>query len=183
MRVLDLGCGKGISLTELGVSDTDDVVGVDIDPEDLDVARIRFPHRTFVLGKGEDLSFLEADSVERVIAEVSVPYMDIPRVLEELYRVLKPGGSLFLSLHSYEFTLRELRRTAFPKPIPTAYRLYVLANGMWFHWTGRTLRFSEKRVESFQTERGMRKALARAGYNQLEFTRSDPRFIVRAVRM
>jgi ubiquinone/menaquinone biosynthesis C-methylase UbiE len=111
-----------------------------------------------------------------------LPYMNIPRVLTELHRVLKPKGSLFLSLHSCRFTLRELATIALPKPIPTAYRLYVFGNGLWFHFTGRTLRFSAKRTESFQTERGMRKALTRAGYCDIRFTRTALRFTVEAVR-
>jgi ubiquinone/menaquinone biosynthesis C-methylase UbiE len=101
-----------------------------------------------------------------------LPYMNIPRVLTELHRVLKPKGSLFLSLHSCRFTLRELATIALPKPIPTAYRLYVFGNGLWFHFTGRTL----------QTERGMRKALTRAGYCDIRFTRTALRFTVEAVR-
>lgn len=182
MRVLDLGCGQGISLRNLGVADSDEVVGVDIDESDLDIARNRFPNRRFIAGRGEDLCFLNEGSFDLVICEVSLPYMNIPRALAEIYRVLKPGGSVFLSLHSARFTLTELVKTALPKPIPSIYRLYVLGNGVWFYITGRNFRFSKKRIESFQSERGIKKALERAGFTDLRFTRTQARFIVEIIK-
>jgi len=95
MRVLDLGCGQGIPLRRLGVTDSDEVFGIDIDEGDLEIARNRFPNRKFMAGKGEDLCFLDENTFDLVICEVSLPYMNIPRALAEIYRVLKPGGSVF----------------------------------------------------------------------------------------
>jgi len=73
-------------------------------------------------------------------------------------------------------------KTALPKPIPSIYRLYVLGNGVWFYITGRTFRFSKKRIESFQSERGIMKALGRAGFANIRFTRTQARFIVEIVK-
>jgi hypothetical protein len=46
-----------------------------------------------------------------------------------------------------------------------------MANGLWFHSTGRTIRFLHGRTESFQTERGMKIALLRAGFASPSFRR------------
>src|SRR5262249_2538554 len=96
--------------------------------------------------------------------EVAIPYMNIPRALAEIHRILVPGGRLSLSLHHSSITLSELLHHALPKPIPTIYRLYVAANGLFFHCTGKTVGFVNQRTESFQTRRGMSMALRSAGF-------------------
>jgi ubiquinone/menaquinone biosynthesis C-methylase UbiE len=170
MRVLDLGCGSGLDLAAWGVIASDEVTGVDIDKSRLAAARLRFPKRAYQQCPGERLPF-HAQSFDRVISSVALPYMNIQKTLSEVRRVLVPGGALSFSLHSPSFTFSELLHNAFPKPIPMLFRLYVMANGLWFHCTGRTAGFLRRRTESFQTERGMRIALHRAGFDNLSFSR------------
>jgi len=182
MRVLDLGCGSGRDLASWGVAASDEVTGVDIDDTRLAAAKARFPDRTYQRASGECLP-LEAESFDRVISAVALPYMNIPKALPEIHRVLVPGGGLSLSLHPPSFTISELLHNAFPKPVPTLFRLYVMANGLWFHCTGRTAGVLN-RTESFQTERGMTIALNRAGFVDLSFSRAvgpaGERFLVEA---
>jgi ubiquinone/menaquinone biosynthesis C-methylase UbiE len=110
--------------------------------------------------------------------------MNIQKTLAEIHRVLVPGGSLSLSLHVPSFTIAELLHNAIPKPVPTLFRLYVMANGLLFHCTGRTVGFIKGRTESFQTERGIRVALNRAGFVDLSFSRATgpvgEKFVVEA---
>ncbi len=182
MRVLDLGCGSGQDLGAWGVTDADRVTGLDIDFDRLAVARTRFSRRTFVHSIGECLPFQSA-SLDRVISAVALPYMNVPQALAEMHRVLVPGGAVALSLHLPEFTMAELHK-ALPKPVPTIFRLYVMANGLLFHFSGKTGRFVNGRTESFQTERGMTIALARAGFINPAFDRgkgnAGPTFRVKA---
>jgi ubiquinone/menaquinone biosynthesis C-methylase UbiE len=170
MRVLDLGCGSGSDLASWGVVSSDEVTGIDIDESRLACAKTRFPNRAHLYGSGEKLPF-EDCRFDRVISAVALPYMSIPKTLAEIHRVLVPGGILSLSLHLPSFTINELRQKALPRPIPTLFRLYVMANGLWFHFTGTTFAFVNQRTESFQTERGMRIALASAGFSNLSFSR------------
>jgi hypothetical protein len=93
--------------------------------------------------------------------------------------VLIPGGSVFLSVHPLRFTIQELRR-ALPRPVPALFRLFVILNGIVLHLTGCTLSLGG-RHESFQTQRAMRRALTRAGFEQIEFSRPDGRLLVQAV--
>jgi ubiquinone/menaquinone biosynthesis C-methylase UbiE len=171
MRVLDLGCGSGVDLSSWGVNASDEVTGLDIDKSSLAIARVRFPNRTFLHGAGERLPFEDA-SFDRVISGVALPYMNIQKALAEIHRILTPGGGLSLSLHLPSFTMAELLHKALPKPIPTLFRLYVMANGLWFHYFGTTVGFLNERTESFQTERGMRIALNRAGFDNPTFRRA-----------
>jgi len=183
MRVLDLGCGSGSDLASWGIIASDDVTGVDIDRARLAAAKLRFPNRTYQLCAGECLPF-KAASFDRVISSVALPYMNIQKALPEVRRVLAPGGALSFSLHSPNFTFNELLHNAFPQPIPMLFRLYVMGNGLWFHCTGRTAGFLRRRTESFQTERGMRIALRRAGFENFSFRRmagpGGNRFLVEA---
>jgi len=171
MRVLDLGCGQGLDLASWGVVPSDEVTGLDIDESRLAIARVRFPNRTYLHGAGERLPFEDA-SFDRVISAVALPYMNIPKALEEIHRILVPNGVVSLSLHLPGFTLSELREHALPRPVPTLFRLYVMANGLWFHLTGTTVAFINGRMESCQTERGMRVALKRAGFANPTFSRT-----------
>jgi ubiquinone/menaquinone biosynthesis C-methylase UbiE len=139
MRILDLGCGTGTNLAKLGVTESDEVTGVDIDAKVLPIARHRFPRRAFFVGAGEKLPFDNA-SFDRVISNVALPYMDIPKTLLEIHRVLVPGGQVWLSLHPASFTVREIRNTS-SHLLSLVFRLYVLGNGVWFHYTGKTLCF------------------------------------------
>jgi len=170
VRILDLGCGSGIDLAPWHVTALDHVIGLDIRRDRLAAAKVRFPDRTYVQGRGECLPFADA-SFDHVISSVSLPYMNIQKTLAEIHRILVPKGSLSLSLHLPSFTVHELLHVAIPKPVPTLFRLCVAANGALFHCTGRTVGFPNGRTESFQTLRGMRVALAQAGFINPVFSR------------
>jgi ubiquinone/menaquinone biosynthesis C-methylase UbiE len=176
MRILDLGCGTGTNLAQLGATGTDEVTGVDIDDKVLAIARL--------VGAGEKLPFDNA-SFDRMISNVALPYMDIPKTLLEIHRVLVPGGQVWPSLHLASFTVREIRNTS-SHLLSLVFRLYVLGNGVGFHCTGKTLWFVNGRTESFQTECGMRIALRRAGFINATFTRPEgpvgKRLIVQAIK-
>jgi hypothetical protein len=98
--------------------------------------------------------------------------MNIQKALAEIHRILVRGGQVSLSLHLPSFTMAELLHNAFPKPVPTLFRLYVMANGLLFHCTGKTVGFVWGSTESFQTERGMKIAVRRAGFVNFSFRRA-----------
>ena len=171
MRVLDLGCGSGRDLAKWGVTASDEVIGVDIDYRCVAIAKVRFPNRTYVQGAGECLPFKD-ESFDHIISAIALPYMNIQKTLAEIHRILVLGGGLSLSLHPPSFTIAELLHNAIPRLVPTLFRLYVMSNGLLFHCTGRNVGFLKGRTESFQTERGMRVALNRAGFVNPSFSRS-----------
>lgn len=179
MRILDAGCGFGDPPVGASVQADDDVIGPDINAESLNVARNRYPQRQFVGGRAEQLPFLDG-SFDRVVSSVSLPYTDIPSALAEARRILTKTGTVFMALRSWRFALHELR-TALPLPTASISRMYVLLNGLLFHLTGRTLKFANGRTESFQTKRGIRLSLNRAGFTNVVFRTPDGRLIVEAM--
>lgn len=112
MTVLDLGCGTGRDVYVLSklVGPTGKVIGVDMTPEQLEIAQkyqdyhaeqFGFPSNVeFRLGYIEDLKAcgIEDNSIDLVVSNCVVnlsPFKDL--VMAEVYRVLKPGGELYFS--------------------------------------------------------------------------------------
>lgn len=113
---------------KLGVTESDEVTGVDIDDEALVIARQRFPKRAFCAGAAENLPLVNA-SFDRVISNVAIPYMDIPTTLLEIHRVLAPGGQVWLSVHPASFTMGEIRKNLLSL---AAASIPALCCGEWF---------------------------------------------------
>lgn len=106
--VADVGCGPGrptAHLEGLGL----DVLGLDLSPGMLAVARRDLPGRRFV-----EASMTALPLPDGVLAGalawyslIHVPPPDVPDVLRELRRVLRPGGELLLAFQAGD----EHRRT------------------------------------------------------------------------
>lgn len=169
-RILDLGCGRGATLKTIGSDSRTLAVGVDVSLRDLQTASSLIPHAHFVCAKGEQLPFRD-ECFDSVICGVALPYMDISRTLAEVRRVLKPSDGLWASLHSFRMVRKHWFRSLYALDLKDIiYRAYVLLNGLVFHFTGTVFRFPLKRgrFESFQTRRGTRMALRRAGFTEEE---------------
>lgn len=98
-RVLDLGCGSGV-VSRLLVERfaAGQVVGLDLNPAYAAAARSlaaerRIPRLTFLAGDARQLPFPD-DTFDVLWAAFVVEYLaaDIPSVLAELARVVRPGG-------------------------------------------------------------------------------------------
>jgi ubiquinone/menaquinone biosynthesis C-methylase UbiE len=102
-KVLDLGCGEGRHTISSYLLADVDVIGLDLSRQDLTTAKQRLnefqqgqepPSKScsFVCGSGLQLPF-KNDSFDKVIcAEVLEHIPDYQAVLDEIRRVLKPGG-------------------------------------------------------------------------------------------
>jgi SAM-dependent methyltransferase len=174
MRVLDLGCGDGLTPQKLNLPLSWQIVGLDVRYASVSKAQISFPQRAFVCSSGEKMPFSTA-AFDRVISNVALPYMNIARTPAESYRVLAPGGTLLASLHPLSFTLAEFRK-ALPNPKALLYRVCVLANGIALHISGRNF------GEAFQTKRGIRIALQRARFVDISFGRDSKRWFAEATK-
>jgi len=102
-KILEVGFGTGHCLVSLAksVGPTGHVIGVDISDGMLAIAKERLQkeglsERTDLrLGDAANLDFLEANSLDGIFMSFTLELFDnpeIPRVLEECQRLLKPGG-------------------------------------------------------------------------------------------
>lgn len=119
-----------------------------------------------------------------VFSRVALPYCNIPAALSEMHRVLKPRGRLWLSLHGWEMEREQLfSAVRSMQPIRIVDRMYVILNGFVFARTGHCCsRPWNGRVESFQTVRGFKRALVKAGFEVASMQARGRNFIVEAER-
>ncbi len=180
--ILDLGCGIGQTLITCELKPDTFACGVDIDAESLAFGKVLSPHINFICARGERLPFAD-HSFEVVISRVSLPYMHIPSALQEVARILKPGGYVWFALHPFAMlkgiaigAIRSGNLKSF------VFAIYILINGICFHLTGKQFHFPLKRnrCESFQTIGGMTRAMHVAGFEQVRAERGHF-FVVTAV--
>jgi SAM-dependent methyltransferase len=101
-RILDLGCGDGRYFRLIWPHATD-VVGVDLDSEVAELGRQSGVYKGVHVVPAQQIP--EADSsFDHVFANCSLEHMDqLDEVLAEIFRCLKPGGSLLCSVVTDRF--------------------------------------------------------------------------------
>lgn len=171
--ILDVGCGIGQTLVGLNLDDSHALSGIDIEPDALAYGKAHFDDIHFSQARAEQLPFGD-DSFDMVFSRVALPYTHIPNALNEMHRVLEPGGKLWLSLHTFEFTLQQLRDSIMKRKYKDiVYRCYVITNSVLHLSCGKTFRFpfNTERCESFQTVKSMRKELLKRGFIDIDIKR------------
>jgi len=115
-RVLDLGCGLGNDLSCFARGGAE-VVGIDLSEKAVALSRENFAHRglegTFHVMNGEALDFPDA-SFDLVYCHTVLHFTPHPeRVVQEINRVLRPGGTAILmsiNRHSWLFAMHRLMK-------------------------------------------------------------------------
>lgn len=100
-RVLEVGVGTGLSLDHYG--DGVQVVGIDVSPDMLEHAKARVNGNadriTLALMDAQALEYAD-NSFDKVVAMYVASVVPDPnRMIEEMKRVCKPGGELFIVNH------------------------------------------------------------------------------------
>ena len=105
VKILDIGCGRGYGMLKFQEQGCKNVSGLTLSKEDADHAR----ERGFEVVE-EDMSFQTADdnTYDVLFARHSLEHSPYPLLtLLEFYRVLKPGGIIYVEMPSPKCT-REL---------------------------------------------------------------------------
>ena len=182
-RILDVGCGAGQTLIGSNLSEKVLAVGLDVDHSALALGKQLNTVIHFVSGRGEALPF-ENETFDLVTCRVSLPYMHVSRALSEMARVTAVGGDLWLVLHPFSMTAKELGTTLAGFQIKASlYRLWVLINGLMLNTLGRQSHWpgDSNRYETWQTGTGMKRALLAAGFDQIRIDRGN-HYVVTARR-
>ena len=110
-----------------------------------------------------------------VIGKVSRPYVNFPRAIREMARVLRPNGEIWITLHPFKRVLDHMFQS-FQKGLwkDVIFRTYVMVNGIALHFGGFTFPFPvNHRTESFQTCRGVRRILRKSGFTDIRISKED----------
>ena len=182
-RILDIGCGAGQTLIGSKLDPGVLAVGIDLDHAALALGKQFSPSIQFVEGRGETLPF-ENETFDLVICRVALPYMHIARALSEFSRVMDAGGDLWLVLHPFSMTAKELRTNLIHLQVKASiYRMWVLMNGLalnsvgkQWHWPG-----NSNRYETWQASTGITRALTAAGFGKIRIDR-EKHFVVTATK-
>lgn len=157
-RIVDVGCGTGRAVTELGPA----AVGVDLDPAMLAAARDRFPGIDLREADATALPFGDGEMHGYRADKVYHMLPDPPAALVEARRVLAPGGRIVLIGQDWETMVADsdrpeltrriviARADTVPHPrIARAYRNMLIDAG--FHDVGlevRTMIFTGEAAQS-----------------------------------
>ena len=97
MDVLELGCGTGYFTRELARSGAD-IVAIDVSPELLEIAEADCPAEN-VRYEAQNASALTYpnDVFDSVVGSSILHHLEINEALREIYRVLKPGGTIYFT--------------------------------------------------------------------------------------
>jgi 2-polyprenyl-3-methyl-5-hydroxy-6-metoxy-1,4-benzoquinol methylase len=94
--LLDAGCAWGYA-TRFFVGRVQHVAGIDVDADAIDVARARYPAIDFRVAPTESIPYRDEAFDVVVCLDVLEHVEDERRSLDELFRVLRPGGTLVLT--------------------------------------------------------------------------------------
>lgn len=95
--VLEIGCGNGYGGYLLNQLKPRSYIGLDVMEEQIEIAKRNHPQLEFLVQDAADLSrFAKASRDVVVIFGVLHHIPEWRRVIDEISRVLKPGGDLFL---------------------------------------------------------------------------------------
>ena len=98
-KVLDAGCGAGVPVAKI-LNERFDVTGVDFSEKQIELARMNVPGATFLCQDMTQLDFpaQSFDGICSFYAIIHIPREEHRGLLENFYRMLKPGGAALLCL-------------------------------------------------------------------------------------
>lgn len=112
-KVLDVGCGDGSDMAKYKDMGAGEVSGIDPSDEFAASAKEKNPDSVVAVAKGEDLPFPD-NSFDVVVSKYALQTSpDVPKVLQEITRVLKEGGQfVLLSKHPLRQFIEKIKTNA-----------------------------------------------------------------------
>lgn len=110
-NILDLGCGTGNLIKSLhNIYSKANINGIDFANNMLQIAKLKNPNTKFILGNLNNLP-IKKGSYDLIVSNLSVNWcLDLPNLINEVYRALKPSGVFLFSTYGPN-TLYELKKS------------------------------------------------------------------------
>ncbi len=180
-RVLDFGCGTGWLIGELEAEGEPFRVGIDHSFASIQEAK-QYRGIAFAVADGLLLPFAN-EIFDVVIGHVSMPYMNTAKALCEIYRVMTPGGTLFLTFHNVRYARQRLWASA--KRLnwkDVLFSMYMTVNGLLNHFSLAQMEawWTRSRFETVNTPRGIHRTASAAGFSLISTEHSVARIFFAA---
>jgi ubiquinone/menaquinone biosynthesis C-methylase UbiE len=142
-KILDLACGSGF-FSELFHAQGGEVIGVDIAPELIELARKHAsPEIKFIVASADDIQDIPSGSIQKIACILALQNIqDVKKVFEACSRVLTPNGSLFLVLNHPAFRIPGGSSWSFDLPSPKVTAPHDEKSGQHY-----------RRIDSYMTEK------------------------------
>jgi SAM-dependent methyltransferase len=97
MTILEIGCGTGYFTRELTRRGAD-IIAIDVSPELLEIAKAKSsaPNVRYEIQNASALTYSDA-TFDSVVGSSVLHHLEIEEALREIYRVLKPGGTIYFT--------------------------------------------------------------------------------------
>lgn len=120
-RILDLGCGTGYG-TKILSGKSNEIYGIDVSQKAIDYAKKVYPGPQYTCCSAEKLPF-EDNYFDAITAFEVIEHVQNPeKALDEVYRVLKKEGNLFISTPNPRRLDKKIKHLLFRKPYPEKVR-------------------------------------------------------------
>lgn len=104
-KVLELGCGEGRGIEEI-LPNVDAFLGLDKIEEVIQMLSEKFPRAQFMQSLFPPVDILESGAFDYIISFQVIEHIKKDRLfLEEIYRLLKPGGMAIITTPNIELSL------------------------------------------------------------------------------
>lgn len=97
MTILEIGCGTGYFTRELTRRGAD-IIAIDVSPDLLEIAKAKSsaPNVRYEIQNAYALTYSDA-TFDSVVGSSILHHLEIEEALREIYRVLKPGGTIYFT--------------------------------------------------------------------------------------
>ena len=109
-KILDIGCGSGMLLYQFHKA-FKQLVGLEYSEHRLKQAEINLDEHDFVAiqGSAENMAEIDSNSIDRIISADTIEHIpDVYTAASEMFRVLKPGGTLVINTPNIAFIKKRL---------------------------------------------------------------------------
>ena len=97
MTILEIGCGTGYFTRELTRHGAD-IVAIDVSPDLLEIAKAKYSATNVRYEIQNACALTYADAMfDSVVGSSILHHLEIEEALREIYRVLKPGGTIYFT--------------------------------------------------------------------------------------
>jgi len=101
-QILDIGCGTGFNIVYLNQLGYNKVVGLDFSPDALEYCRSR-QLNVLICGNAENLPISQRCYDLILVLDIIEHLKDDRRALSEIFRALKPDGTLIIFVPAFQF--------------------------------------------------------------------------------